>query len=212
MKYKGFQMVKELQYDTIFDAQRHFRILLDCMARPGKIDKLDGVEVGNPIGLYKASALTGFALLDAEVTFWVEPGLHEAAHYFTTNTGARLAEVGEADFLFLKGASSLEPLEAAKTGTPSYPETGATLVVQCEGLSHSSSLEALALELEGPGVQHSKEVFILGIPATFINLLTSKNSEYPLGLDVIFSDPFDQIICIPRSNHLTIKNKPLWDM
>ena len=57
-------MQTELNYDTVFDAQEHFRVLLDSMSRPGKINVLPAMDILPPDGLQHAAALTGFALLE----------------------------------------------------------------------------------------------------------------------------------------------------
>jgi len=45
-------MQREIQYDEIFDAQAHYRLLLDSMARPGKINVMPQLELTTPRGIH----------------------------------------------------------------------------------------------------------------------------------------------------------------
>ena len=55
-------MVREIRYDEVFDAQKHFRSLLDSMTRPGRISVLDAVPLDAPPG--KDWSFTGERFLD----------------------------------------------------------------------------------------------------------------------------------------------------
>ena len=52
---------REAAYDTVHDAQRHFRVLLDAMARPGTLAHLQADHLQPPADLHRASALVGLA-------------------------------------------------------------------------------------------------------------------------------------------------------
>lgn len=196
-------MIRELHYDTVFDAQRHFRVLLDSMARPGKINILEDVTLETPHGLGKAAALVGLALLDAEATFWVES--NNIAEYFNLNTGSFLTEVNKADFLFMNIETDLNQIEAVKIGTLQYPEQGATLVIQVENVSNAMLENGVVIELRGPGVKEVNTICIKGVTTNLLEWIQSKNEEFPLGVDLIFTDYHNNITCIPRSNQITIK-------
>jgi alpha-D-ribose 1-methylphosphonate 5-triphosphate synthase subunit PhnH len=198
-------MIRELHYDTVFDAQRHFRVLLDCMARPGKIQILDDVTLETPQELSKAVALIGLALLDADATFWVNPVFNNIAEYFNLNTGSHLAEVNNADFIFMNGMLNLNDIEDVKIGNLQYPEQGVTLVIQIEKISNQPMDDAISIELRGPGVQEFNPLFIKGVTMELLEFIQFKNEEFPLGVDVILTDTDDNITCIPRSNQIMIK-------
>ena len=61
-------MIRETAYDEIFDAQRHFRTLLDSMSRPGKINRFAPLALTPPEGFPRATTYVAFALLNAELT------------------------------------------------------------------------------------------------------------------------------------------------
>jgi alpha-D-ribose 1-methylphosphonate 5-triphosphate synthase subunit PhnH len=192
-------MIRETAYDEVFDAQTHFRLIMDSMARPGKLNVLNGVAIEPPASLNRASALIGLALLNADVSYYAAENAPGIADYFITNTASRPAEAHEADFLFLPGQSDSDTLEAAKIGTLSYPETNAFVVIDVEAISTEPDTTALALILSGPGVKGEKTVFVRGLNPELLLTICEKNAEYPMGLDAILTDQNDQILCIPRS-------------
>lgn len=191
-------MQKEILYDDVFDAQQHYRLLLDSMARPGKINVLPEMELTAPAAIHPAGALVAFALLNADASYYVEgPGAYEVGRYLLVNTAARPMEIGEADYVFLDGGAPPELLRQLKVGTLPYPEEGATVVVAAEGLAHEG--EGLALQLSGPGVAGERMLYVRGLERTFFDVLADINSEFPLGIDVILTDGARRLACIPRS-------------
>jgi alpha-D-ribose 1-methylphosphonate 5-triphosphate synthase subunit PhnH len=194
-------MVKEILYDDVFDAQEHYRLLLDCMARPGKINIMPEMELTIPKGIHAAGALVGFALLNADVTYFVE-GLaaFEVSRYLLVNTSARPVALEEADYIFLDGSAPAELLLQLKVGTLPYPEQGATVVVATDGLGG----EGLALSLSGPGVLGERKLSVAGLDRSFFEVLATINSEFPLGVDVILTDGERRVACIPRSTKVRI--------
>jgi len=198
-------MVRELNYDPVFDAQRHFRVLLNSMSKPGLIQVLDDVTLDLPRGLNPATALIGLALLDAEVAFWVDPIWSDLPEYLRLNTNARSAAVAAADFLFLPGSADGLMLLEAKTGSFQYPEQGATLIILVHTLSSTPLDGSLGIENKGPGVKTSNTFYIKGTNRALLECIQEKNAEFPLGLDLFFTDQQNQIISLPRSNQFTIK-------
>lgn len=197
-------MIRETTYDEVFDAQTHFRLIMDSMARPGKLNVLNGVAIEPPASLNRASALIGLALLNADVSYFAAENADAVADYFVTNTASRPAEAAEADFLFLPGLSDSAILENAKVGTLSYPETNAFVVIDVATVSPEPTPTALALTLRGPGVKGETTVFVGGLNPELLRTVREKNAEYPLGLDTILTDANDQILCIPRSNQFAV--------
>src|SRR5271155_3012849 len=97
-------MRREVIYDEVFDAQQQFRLLLDSMARPGKINIMPDMDILPPAGLNKASAMIAFALLNTDVSFYAEgEGSDAIESYIALNTTAAQVSVGEADFIFING-------------------------------------------------------------------------------------------------------------
>lgn len=193
-------MQREIQYDEIFDAQAHYRLLLDSMARPGKINVMPRMELTTPQGIHAAGALVGFALLNSDVTFYVDgPAAEDVSLYLLVNTSARPAEAEAADYVFLDGSDTAELLYRLKTGTLPYPENGATVIAAVHELGGGTGL---ALTLSGPGVDGERRLSVAGIDAAFLEALVTINAEFPLGIDLVLTDPMGRIACIPRSSRV----------
>lgn len=191
-------MLKEISYDALFDAQRHFRVLLDAMARPGTICSLNDVRLSPP-GFYVATALIGFALMDTNVKFYIDWKDARADSYFTVNTAAQAAQAEQADFLFVKGNKYSDVVAKAKVGEYAYPENGATVIIEVEQLSAEPEAAAHCITLKGPGVNSQAKVYVQGLQLDFLKDIKEKNVEFPVGVDAIFTDKENHIFCIPRT-------------
>lgn len=192
-------MIRETSYDEIYDAQRHFRIVLDAMSRPGRINRLAPVALTPPAPLTVGAASIAFALLNADVGFHVAPEHTEAIAYLQANTGSRFAEATAADFFFLRGDDRYDPLREAPLGVPAYPEGGATAVILVDALGRSSAQGGLALTLTGPGIESRETVCITGLTTALLELRQARNVEFPLGLDFMFVTADGQLTCLPRT-------------
>jgi alpha-D-ribose 1-methylphosphonate 5-triphosphate synthase subunit PhnH len=193
-------MQREIQYDEIFDAQAHYRLLLDSMARPGKINVMPSLELTTPQGIHAAGALVGFALLNSDVSFYVDgPSAEDVSLYLLVNTSARPAEAEAADYVYLNGTASAEILYRLKTGTLPYPESSATVIAAVEELGGETGL---VLTLSGPGVDGERQLSVAGLDTSLLEALVTINAEFPLGIDLVLTDPAGRIACIPRSSRV----------
>jgi alpha-D-ribose 1-methylphosphonate 5-triphosphate synthase subunit PhnH len=193
-------MQREIQYDEIFDAQAHYRLLLDSMARPGKINVMPQLELTTPRGIHAAGALVGFALLNSDVSFYVDgPAAEDVSLYLLVNSSAKPAEIEEADFVFLDGTAAAENLYRLKTGSLPYPENSATVIVAVEELGGETGL---VLTLSGPGVDGERQLTVSGMDTALLEALVTINAEFPLGIDLVLTDPTGKIVCIPRSSRV----------
>jgi alpha-D-ribose 1-methylphosphonate 5-triphosphate synthase subunit PhnH len=200
-------MQRETSYDQVFDAQEHYRLLLDAMARPGTINVLPRMSLMAPPALTGAAALVGFALLNADVSFYADGEAADVVtRYLVVNTAARPESPDKADLVFAAGTASEVLLADMKKGTLPYPDEGATLVISVEALaSEAQALGGrpyLALTLEGPGIRGKRTFFITGLSRELVSGLQQCNQEFPLGIDLILTDPGYRIACIPRSSRV----------
>lgn len=195
-------MTRETNYDEVFEAQEHFRTIMDCMAQPGKIQQLEGA-IDSLEGFNKVSSLIGFALMDSNTGFYQNYHAN-LDQYFLLNTSAIPKSPEEADFLFLKGSdSAAEMIEEAKVGIPEYPEGGAFLIIEVETLSKETLDEGIEITLKGPGVKGEISLYVVGLNKEVLEAIQEKNFEYPLGVDTILTDASGNMVCIPRSNQFT---------
>ena len=196
-------MIRETVYDEIFDAQRHFRTVLDSMSRPGKINRFAPLALTPPEGLTRAAAYVGFALLNADVAAHAVGKGAAAESYLRANTQCRLETAEQADFIFISGDGDAAPIMAAKVGIPTYPDSGATAVIAVNHIGKSSSTGAVQLTLEGPGIETREIVFVTGLRTELLAALKAKNAEFPLGVDAILVSADECVICLPRTTRVT---------
>ena len=193
-------MIRETNYDHLFESQKQYRLLLDCMAKPGVIANLDA-DINVPDGLNKTSALVGFALLNSDVSFCNTINQEVLDTYFIINTSATPAESDVADFIFVNGEKpDVKKVSMAKIGLPAYPELGAFVIIDVKQISASPLQGGVKLMLEGPGVKDTKDIYVGGISIELLEVILERNIEYPLGVDTIITDKSGAVFCIPRSN------------
>ena len=197
---------REILYDEVFDAQKHFRVLLDAMSRPGKIGRLEGPEMDPPPGIHRASILSAFALLNADVSFFSfgDPE-GEIAQYIQENTGAQCSDMETADYVFLRGVYPAESLFKVKKGSLQEPEESATVLVDLERISVSGDDADIRLVLQGPGVETEKIIFLKGVHAGLFGAIAEINDEFPMGIDLFVADADQQVMGIPRSCHFVFE-------
>ena len=194
----------ETGFDIVFESQQTFRLLLDAMARPGKINRLPR-PLPAPAGISGYTAAVAFTLLDGEVTF-AALGEDQAAwsRYLALNIRAVPAGVEHADFIIAPGERFNAEVEAARRGTLLFPERGATVLFTVETISGDSPA---ALVLSGPGIRGSAGLTVAGIDPANLEMLERANSEYPLGIDAILIGRDGALACLPRSTKIERKVK-----
>lgn len=204
-------MIKEKNYDPVFHAQSHFRSVLDSMARPGKLNPVESIDLEPVGGLRKSTASIAFALINRDVSFQVLGFPGEVIDYVKANRSAELEPTELADFIICNGFPTVDTVEAAKEGILTYPETSASIIAQIPEVSDEPFEGALKVILSGPGNAEEKVVYMKDGQADFFRALSEKNSEFPLGIDMIFttasvlSPSLEQVLCIPRSSMIRVE-------
>ncbi len=207
-------MQSEILYDEIFDAQEHFRLILDSMARPGKINVIPNLDIQMVDGINKASALIGFSLLNTDASFCAIGELsYTIEKFITLHTAAKIESLQNADFVFVKGSQSDQFIADLKIGTLPYPEDSATIVLDVLNISTEEIADSLQLNLKGPGIKTVETVYVTGLNHAIMDAVKEQNFEFPLGIDLMLTDKENNMICIPRSNDFTYElaeptNKP----
>lgn len=193
-------------YDKVFDAQLHFRVLLDAMAHPGNLYYFTEVEMEGIQGIPHGVFYIAFALLNADVHFcFLGEHSDKAQNYITQNTSSLVSSLDKVDFVFFPGHLDSYFIHDCRKGNLSYPEEGASLVTYVQKISHDKLNSAIELSLEGPGVESIRTVYIQGLEINTLETLKSINSEFPLGLDIYIIDFEGALMAIPRSNNLNFK-------
>ncbi|MEM1254732.1 MAG: phosphonate C-P lyase system protein PhnH [Cyanobacteria bacterium P01_H01_bin.21] len=186
--------------DTVHDAQRTFRALLDALARPGIFQST--VSLTSPTGLEPSCAAACLTLLDLETVVWLQPGLSEDVRsWLVFHTGCRFTHSPQAaDFALIWDVTTAPALADFSWGTAEYPEASTSLLIQLAGLSVGKSVV-----LQGPGILHQIEVS-LPLRSEFWQQWQTMTLEYPLGLDCwCFAQ--NQVMGLPRTAKLVVPSK-----
>lgn len=194
-----------MELDMVHDIQAAYRKVVDSMSRPGLIGNISeqAGRLDIKTGCFNATAILALMLLDAEVTFKVYSEWEtEVSKLFKQLTYAKRAETENADFIFVlhdAGPKDLEAaLQAASSGDLVDPQQAATVIAEADELR-----EGGGLRLAGPGIETENRVGIHPVFETdWIALREKKNCEYPLGVDLIFTDWDDNLLCLPRTTQI----------
>ncbi|WP_307225007.1 phosphonate C-P lyase system protein PhnH [Pectinatus haikarae] len=194
-----------MQFDKVLDAQQVYRLLLDAMARPGKINTLSMSEcLKPPRGLQSGTAAVALTLLDQGTGFCFLSAGRQEPDYLTANTGAAAQSVDVAELIIFSGCECVQ-LDKVCCGSLLSPEQGATLLIMVEELSSTEG--RLCLRLTGPGIRNHCDLFINGLALKNLETISCMNKEFPLGIDVIYTDKSGNVACIPRSSSMHWKVK-----
>ncbi len=176
--------------DAPREAALAFRAALQAMARPGRIERLEGAVPPAP-----ASSAAGALLLtlcDPETGVYLA-GDHDTPalrQWITFHCGAPLVGPERADFA-LGTWAALQPVGAYRIGTAEYPDRSATLIVEMD------ALEAAGARLTGPGIETEAALSLPELAAFEANA-----RRFPLGFDCYFTCG-DRVAGLPRSTRVT---------
>ena len=186
-------------------SQKNYRSLLQAMSRPGRVVRLEALDVVSP---FAAAMAVAECLLDSEVSLCVSGngGAQALQMSIVGATGARLESQQAADFVFFSGVSSRGGACLAKRGCSEFPEEGATLVYCMDSLLAGVS-ERFRVRLIGPGIPGSSGIVpeMRGVPVEEFQELMEVNADYPLGVDAIFIRPNGELMALPRSTRIHVR-------
>jgi len=166
--------------NPVLDAQASFRALLEAMAHPGRILRMERCPPQPPPGLGAAAAAVLLALTDADTAVWLDagPGAEEWARF---HAGCRIvADPGMADFVF--AGKSPPPLSSLAQGSPEEPHLAATLVLGVAGLAPGTGWI-----LRGPGIETQTRLRVAGAPDDFLAQRATNLAAFPRGVDTVLT-------------------------
>ena len=156
--------------------------LMWALSRPGEVRVLPEPGMGSIIA----------ALLDRECRVHVqEPELMPAV----LNTGAIIAELGEADHVLMGRAFAPAMLADLAMGSDLYPDEGASVFLPAR------IGQGQALRLSGPGIEGSVECRIDLPPETWT--IRARAMRYPMGFELFLVDG-DRVLALPRSTSIEV--------
>ncbi|MBW4424143.1 MAG: phosphonate C-P lyase system protein PhnH [Nostoc desertorum CM1-VF14] len=187
--------------DSIHDAQRTFRALLDANARPGTPYWITA-EMSVPLGLTPACGAACLTLLDLDVVVWLQPSFADQVRaWLLFHTGCRFTQYPEeADFALIQDLAGLAELTIFNWGTGEKPEASTTLLVQVESFEMGQPVM-----LTGPGILDQRAIAPT-LPIHFWDFWMQNHQVYPQGVDVfLFTE--NAVMGLPR----TAKSKVYYD-
>jgi alpha-D-ribose 1-methylphosphonate 5-triphosphate synthase subunit PhnH len=183
--------------ERVGDAQRVFRTVLDAMAAPGTIHRID-VDITPPPPLDAAAAGFFYALADYDTPIWIAPSLKTDAvvQSLQFHCGAPLTEdAGAAAFAVTAGDDV--GLDRFQTGDDEFPENGATVLVAVDGLSPEGPLVCT-----GPGIEETTGLGIAGLDDRIWQEWSANGKLFPRGRDLVFTCG-GALVCLPRTTRVT---------
>jgi alpha-D-ribose 1-methylphosphonate 5-triphosphate synthase subunit PhnH len=175
-----------------------FRVLLDTLARPGRVRTL---PAGCTVDGLPPALVLPLALADLGSGFWIhgladEPQRKHLTDIVRAATGARLVAPDEAMLaVSLDGDASV--LQRLCAGTDQAPESAARLAVQVDSLDRGEPVL-----MQGPGIAEARIVRV-GLGRAFIEGLQHRNRP-PVGIDTWVFDRAGRVVAIPRSSRLLL--------
>ncbi len=188
-----------------------FRILLDCLARPGKVGHLpppplSGMPTlpnGREPDLIAVAAC--MSLLDQTVCFahavdavWIGAD-HPLTRWIALRTNARPAAPAEADFALLHNPACLSLLGELNEGTLLTPELSCTAFL-CVPMIDA---DGTTLRLSGPGIKGMTRVGLPGLSRAELDALAQRR-PFPLGIDIFLIDGQGRCLGLPRATQIAI--------
>ncbi len=171
------------------DSAHAFRAAMGAMARPGRINDIDGAVPPAPLSVAAGTLILTLCDPDTPLHLAGDHDRADVRDWINFHTGAPFA--GPEDCAFAVGTwAALGPLAAYPQGTPEYPDRSATLIVETD------RLKANGTDLRGPGI---RDVATLRLPdpAAF----AANARLFPLGLD-FFLTAGSQVAALPRTTRI----------
>lgn len=211
--------------DPVLGAQACFRVLLQAMARPGRVLELPPAAIGaigtppdrqgRPLGVGLAALL--LTLLDAETTVAWHGRLASGAAraWLRFHTGAREAADGAAPDFTLVQADELQPAhwQAIGHGSDEAPQIGGTLIVETPALSAwapgGRPGDGIAAErrlaLQGPGIEKVHRLLVAGLPDAFWHQRIGMPATFPRGFELVLVCGH-RLAALPRTTRLALED------
>ncbi|MEA4924090.1 MAG: phosphonate C-P lyase system protein PhnH [Syntrophomonadaceae bacterium] len=194
-----------MELDLVHDIQAVYRKVIDSMSKPGLISNVrsQAEKVTLTIGCFNTTLLLILMLLDTEIKFKVcSEHEEEVTQAINRLTYARATELENADFIIvLHDAPPRELVRAlrrAYAGDLLNPHKSATIIFEADAVTNAPDLI-----LTGPGIEKENRIRVNAGSDEWVDLRAEKNSEYPLGIEIIITDPDDNILCLPRTTQIT---------
>jgi alpha-D-ribose 1-methylphosphonate 5-triphosphate synthase subunit PhnH len=185
--------------DKVLSAQSVFRSVMDAMARPGSVQRVQPAA-GGPDTMMRGAAAIALTLFDHDTPVWLDGRMSagaDVAKWLKFHTCAPVVvDSSIASFALIGDPQSLPALDRFAFGSSEYPDRSTTLVLQVESLTAGP-----VAELQGPGIDGSAELRATIQPRDLFERLAINATLFPRGIDVVLVHD-DSIVAIPRTTRL----------
>jgi alpha-D-ribose 1-methylphosphonate 5-triphosphate synthase subunit PhnH len=188
--------------DKVLSAQSTFRSVMDAMARPGSVQRINAVA-GTPAAMMRGTAAIALTLFDHDTPIWLDPGMSrtsDVAKWLKFHTSAPvIADSSICSFALIGDPKNLPALDRFAFGGNEYPDRSTTLILQVESLTDGPTFE-----LQGPGIDGTAPLQAIIQPENLFERLAVNAALFPRGIDVVLVHD-DAIVAIPRTTRLAAK-------
>jgi len=182
-----------------YGSQAVFRTALQALSHPGcPLDM--PLNMALPRGGHAAAAALLLGLLDADTTVYLSPSLagSDAAAWLRFHTGcSEVADVAQAQFIWVGQGDALPQLHNLRQGSDACPDQSATCVIEV----HNLHADEAGWRLQGPGILGERTLRVQGLAADFPNQWSRNHAGFPCGVDV-FLVTATQIVGLPRTTRI----------
>lgn len=188
--------------DKVLSAQSTFRSVMDAMARPGSVQRIEAGS-GVPAPMMRGSAAIALTLFDQDTPVWLDASMSAAssvAKWIKFHTSAPvISRSSVCSFALIADAGTLPGFEQFSFGTAEYPDRSTTLIMQVASLTAGP-----AYELRGPGIDGTAVLRATIDMPDFLDRLALNATLFPRGIDLVLVAD-DMVVAIPRTTRLTAK-------
>jgi alpha-D-ribose 1-methylphosphonate 5-triphosphate synthase subunit PhnH len=185
--------------DKVTSAQATFRSVMQAMAQPGRLQRLELELREVPPPLMPATAAIALTLFDHDTPLWLDDAAGAApavAQWLRFHTSAPLIDdAAEASFALIAAPEKMPALDRFAFGTDDYPDRSTTLILQLDSLERGDEFE-----LSGPGIRGTATLRA-PLPAELLAQREASQALFPRGVDLILVAG-DAIVAIPRTTRL----------
>jgi alpha-D-ribose 1-methylphosphonate 5-triphosphate synthase subunit PhnH len=187
--------------DKVLSAQSTFRSVMDAMARPGSVQRIEAAS-GVPAPLMRGSAAIALTLFDQDTPVWLDAKMSatsDVAKWIKFHTSAPvIADSSVCSFALIGDIDQLPALQRFAIGSNDYPDRSTTLIVQVSSLTQGP-----AIELRGPGIDGTA-VLRTQIAPELLERLVINHALFPRGIDLVLVAD-DTMVAIPRTTRFVAK-------
>jgi alpha-D-ribose 1-methylphosphonate 5-triphosphate synthase subunit PhnH len=188
--------------DKVLSAQSTFRSVMDAMARPGTVQRIEAAS-GVPAPMMRGAAAIALTLFDQDTPVWLDAELSatsDVTKWIKFHTSAPvIAGSSACSFALIADTSALPDFDTFSFGTGEYPDRSTTIILQVGSLTEGPSYE-----LRGPGIDGVATLRATIDLPDLLDRLALNATLFPRGIDlVLIAD--DLIVAIPRTTRLTAK-------